>query len=353
MDLDKFIVSEEKTLLDAMKKIDQNARKQLFVIKEGRLIAALSDGDVRRWLLRGGSLDALVRDVANYKPKYVKKENRTSVHLIMESYQIDMLPIVDEKNNIVEIVFRNERSINPVSESLANIPVVIMAGGLGTRLYPYTKILPKPLLPIGEIPITEHIMNQFRRYGCREFYMIVNHKKNMIKAYYNEIEKDYTIHFIDEDEPLGTGGGVRLLRGKIQSTFILTNCDTLIQEDYNNIVEEHKTRENAVTMICALRNFDIPYGIVEIGPNGTIGDIKEKPHYSFFTNTGTYIVEPEVIEGIAENEKIGFPDIVQRIKRAGNNVGVYPINEKSWLDMGQFSSMEEMRERIVDNSVDK
>lgn len=346
MDIDRMLISEDKTLLEAMKKIDQNAKKQLFVVKNGKLVAALSDGDIRRWILQGGSLDAIVKDIANYKPKYIREENRASARSVMDDYQIDILPVVDEKNSIIEIVFRNERIINSTEEFLANIPVVIMAGGLGTRLYPYTKILPKPLLPIGEIPITEHIMNQFRRYGCKDFYMIVNHKKNMIKAYYNEIERDYDIHFIDEDKPLGTGGGVRLLLGKIQSTFILTNCDTLIQEDYKKIIEEHQMRKNAVTMICALRNFDIPYGVVEIDSKGSIGRIKEKPHYSFFTNTGTYVVEPGVISSIMENEKIGFPDVVQRIKKNGGDIGVYPVNEKSWLDMGQFSSMEEMRESL-------
>ncbi len=346
MDISKLIISEEASLLDAMKAIDQNAKKQLFVVKEEALIAALSDGDVRRWLLRGGSLEAKVRDAANYKPIYIKEGERALARSLMDRKKVEILPVVDEKDKIVEVIFQRESFGSCSSTFSERIPVVIMAGGLGTRLYPYTKILPKPLLPIGEIPITEHIMNQFREYGCKDFYMIVNHKKNMIKAYYNEIEKDYKICFIDEDKPLGTGGGVQLLKGLLHSTFILTNCDTMIQEDYTKILAEHRAKKNLVTMVCSLKNFDIPYGIVEIGENGSMGTIREKPHYSFFTNTGTYMVEPEAIDQIKENEAIGFPDVIQRIKESGQNVGVYPVNERAWLDMGQFDTMEEMREKL-------
>ena len=221
-----------------------------------------------------------------------------------------------------------------------------MAGGLGTRLYPYTKILPKPLIPIGEIPISEHIINRFNKYGSKDFYLEVNHKKNMIKAYFNEIEKDYIINYVDEDIPLGTGGGLSLLKGKINSTFILSNCDILIEEDYEKIYKFHKDNNNLITMVCSLKTIRIPYGVIEISENGEIEEMKEKPVFSFFTNTGMYIVEPEIIEGLNENEFIGFPDIIEKYKRNGEKVGVYPISENNWLDMGQIDEMEEMRRRL-------
>lgn len=221
-----------------------------------------------------------------------------------------------------------------------------MAGGLGTRLHPYTKILPKPLIPIGEIPIVEHIINRFYIYGCRDFFLVVNHKKNMIKAYFYELDKDYKVSYADEEKPLGTGGGLSLLRGIINSTFILTNCDILIEEDYEKIYTFHKKEKNFITMVCSLKKIIIPYGVVEIGQNGEIKTMKEKPELSFLTNTGMYIVEPRVIDELEDNQPIGFPDIIEKYKQAGEKIGVYPIGENNWLDMGQLDAMEEMRKRL-------
>ncbi len=346
MNFRDMLVDERATILHAMKTIDKNSGRILFVTHENVLIGATSDGDIRRWLMNGGSLEAQIIEAANADPKFIFASDRDKAKQVMNQYHITALPVVDENKNVIDIIFETAEEINVYTEALSNVPVVIMAGGLGTRLYPYTKILPKPLIPVGDIPITEHIINRFRMFGCKDFYLVVNHKKNMIKAYYNEIEKDYNIYFVEEDKPLGTGGGVGLLKGKINSTFILTNCDTLIEENYSNIIEEHKKKQNKVTMICSLKNFEIPYGVVEIGENGSIAAMKEKPYYSFFTNTGTYVVDPEIIESIRLDEVISFPDVIQKAKDVGQNVGVYPINEKSWLDMGQFDSMEEMRKRL-------
>ena len=222
----------------------------------------------------------------------------------------------------------------------------MMAGGKGTRLYPYTKILPKPLIPIGDIPIAEHIINHFREYGCRDFFLIVNHKKNMIKAYFNELDKDYNINYIEEEIPLGTGGGLSLLKGKISSTFILTNCDTLIEEDMAKIVKCHKERQNLITIVCALQNVQIPYGVVNVGNDGRIESMEEKPNLSFLTNTGCYIVEPEVIEKLETGKAIGFPEVVEKYKAKGAKVGVFPISERAWMDMGQMDELEKMKKRL-------
>lgn len=339
------IISDENiTIVEALKIINANNRKILFLLKNNKLVASLTDGDIRRWLLSGGTLSDEVRKAANYNPVYVLENQRNQATSILSQKWIDALPVLDAQHKLIDIIFLREGvgKDNPKF----NIPVVIMAGGKGTRLYPYTKILPKPLIPIGDIPISEHIVNQFHNDGCNDFYFIVNYKKNMIKAYFNEIDRDYSVTYIDEEKPLGTGGGVSLLKGKISSTFILTNCDSIIQEDYSKILKTHKEKKNLVTMICSLRNYEVPYGVVEIGENGSIESMQEKPSMSFFTNTGTYIVEPEVIDSIEADTFIGFPDVIQKLKDSGKNVGVYPINESSWLDMGQFDTMENMKQRL-------
>ena len=284
MDVKDFLIDEEASMLEAMGLLDKVAKKVLFVSKDGKLTAALTDGDVRRWILKKGNLDAKVRCIANYNPKYIYESERHRSKEYLKKYSVEALPIVDESMHITSIFFWNDKEI--ATKNKLNFTVVIMAGGRGTRLYPYTKILPKPLIPIGEIPIAEHIINKFHQSGCSNFFMIVNHKKNMIKAYFNEIENDYNINYIDEDEPLGTGGGLSLLKGKIDSTFILSNCDILIEEDYEKIYRFHKKEKNLITMVCSLKSMQIPYGVIDIGKDGEIESMKEKPEISFITNTG-------------------------------------------------------------------
>jgi dTDP-glucose pyrophosphorylase len=344
LDVKDFLIDEESTMLEAMELLDRVAKKVLFVVKEGQFVATITDGDIRRWILKKGNLDARVNEIANYKPKFINEKDKLAAKEIMRELDIEALPVLNEDNDIVSVVFRNDNEVKQSKDLY--VPVVIMAGGLGTRLYPYTKILPKPLIPIGELPIVEHIINRFNEYGADQFFLIVNHKKNMIKAYFNEIEKNYKVNYADEDQPLGTGGGVSLLKGKINSTFILTNCDILIEEDYGKIYDYHKKENNLVTMVCSLKNVRIPYGVVEISETGEIEGMKEKPEFSFFTNTGMYIVEPKVIEELEENTSIGFPDIIEKYKEAGEKIGVYPISEHSWLDMGQLDEMEKMRKRL-------
>mgnify|MGYP000295525179 CR=1 FL=1 len=231
-----------------------------------------------------------------------------------------------------------------------DIPVVMMAGGLGTRLYPYTKILPKPLIPVGEQPIAELIFSRFRDFGCRHMTMIVNYKRGMIKSYFADLEKDYTVDFIDEDVFMGTGGGLCLLKGRMDSPFFFTNCDTLLDLDYGDLYQYHKAHGNLVTMVCAFKHYVVPYGVVELGEDGGIAAMREKPELNFLTNTGVYVVEPRVVEEMKMGEVIGFPDVIDRYRAAGEKVGIYPINESSWMDMGQMEELEKMRRKLEQQS---
>jgi dTDP-glucose pyrophosphorylase len=346
LDVKDFLIDENATMIEAMELLDKVAKKVLFVVRDGRFVAAITDGDIRRWILTKGNLEAQVKDIANYNPKFIYEKDKLSAKGFMSKHSIEALPILNNENDIVSVVLWNDEIKR---QKNLQVPVVIMAGGLGTRLYPYTKVLPKPLIPIGEIPIAEHIINSFNEYGSNQYFLVVNHKKNMIKAYFNEIEKNYEINFIDEEQPLGTGGGLSLLKGKINSTFILTNCDILIEEDYEKIYDFHKKGKNLVTMVCSLKNIKIPYGVIQINDIGEIEEMREKPKFSFFTNTGMYIVESRVIEELEENKAIGFPDILEKYRRDGEKIGVYPISENAWLDMGQLDEMEKMTKRLVSN----
>lgn len=344
-DLSKFLVSGNISILDALKEINNNSIRTVFCIENNRLCGVLSDPDVRRWIIEGGALDAFVKDVMNKYPVYLKLEDCSKAQQLIFQKSIDAIPIVDDEMHIIDVVARMDFH-TPTERSKLNMPVVMMAGGKGTRLYPYTKILPKPLIPMGELPIAEHIINQFREYGCQCFYLIVNHKKNMIKAYFNEIEKEYDLTFVDEEKPLGTGGGLGLLKGLIHDSFILTNCDILIHEDFSRIYKYHKEHHNIITMICASQNIQIPYGIVNLNRDGHIESVEEKPSISFCTNTGCYIVEPEVIDDLEEDTVVDFPDIIEKYRMEGKNIGAYVIDGDAWLDMGKMDGLKKMQNRL-------
>lgn len=343
----KYLIDTSISLVDAIRALYDTGKRIVFLVDNGKLKGSLTYGDVSRWILKGNSLDLPAKEAARMDPISIhQKDIQNADELFLNSERLFSgrypiaIPVVDSEDNIIDILFHEK------GRPQFDLPVVMMAGGKGTRLYPYTKILPKPLIPIGDIPISEYIANRFYENGFRKFYFILNYKKNMIKAYFNEMERPYEITFIDEDIPLGTGGGLSLLKGHISSTFILTNCDSFIDEDYSGILKAHKENKNPVTMICSNQGFEVPYGIIEKDDDNHLLSLREKPCLRYLTNTGTYIVEPEVIDMIETGKSIGFPDVIQMIQGMGKEVGIYTLSDNAWFDMGQFDSMSEMKKKL-------
>ena len=343
MELERYLIPDDISISEAIKRIDEGRRRVVFCLRDGKLSGAFTDGDMRRFILKDGDLSKSVRLAMNPKPiSFPAARQQESAAFVMKNMMV-ALPIVDEENRVVDIVFRDEiDSAQALRQLPKDMPLVIMAGGRGTRLYPYTQILPKALIPIGDTPITDLIISHFQRYGISEIHMILNHKKNMIKAYYNEERADLNVQYAEEEQFLGTGGGISLLKGKIRSTFFLSNCDCLLEADYPCMLDFHRKNGNAATMIVSNKAIQIPYGVVEVDQNGLIRGMREKPEFSYLVNTGIYIMEPFVIDMVGENERIDMPALLERLEQKGYNVGAYPITEKSWLDMGQLTEMKNM-----------
>ena len=336
------------TVRDALKKIDEEAKNIVLVVDEdNKFLGTITDGDIRRWILKNGSMDGIVTQVMNTSAVVLYENERDKAVDIMIEKSITAVPILKRSNEVVDVLFLYSfQDENEKNKELINTPVVIMAGGLGTRLYPYTKILPKPLIPIGDTPILERIMDKFKNYSVNDFYLTVNYKKNMIKSYLNDLEKEYKVHYVDEDKPLGTGGSLSLLKGVINETFFVSNCDILIDAEYDDILKHHKNSGNKVTVVTSVKNFTIPYGVFRLNEKGEINEIQEKPEYSYLINTGMYVLEPEVLNDIPDDEFYNLPDIVEKYMKDNIKVGIYPISEQSWMDMGQLSEMKDMVERI-------
>lgn len=337
----KYTVRPDQTVKQVITYMDDEHIKAVAITEEDMSFKGIfTAGDMRKFFIRGGDMTTPIVEAMNRSP--------VVFHSLFEAKQypekLIFYPILDNEDHLVNVI--GDEISEDTSTILQNVPVVIMAGGKGTRLYPYTKILPKALIPIGEKTITERIIDSFRAYGCNDFYMILNHKSGMIKAYFNELEKDYNLTFVEEGEFLGTGGGLTYLKGMICSTFFLSNCDILMNADIECIYKTHCKNNNVITLVCAMMDTMIPYGVVEINENAELISIKEKPEYSHLTNTGLYVLEPKVIDELKLDEFIHMPDIALRYVAKGDNVGVFPVSRQSWMDMGQFSEMESMKERL-------
>lgn len=347
--LKRFIGTSDISIAETMERIDSNAGRILFIVDEQeKLIGSVSDGDIRRWILKTGSLTHSVDHAMMKEPKFLFSKEREQAKALMKREQITALPLLDTNKRIVDIVILTEIEEKRDFEKadLSGVPLVIMAGGRGTRLYPYTKILPKPLIPIGDTPIIERIIDSFIEYGIRKLYMTVNYKKGMIKSYFSDMSPQYEICYVEEDRPLGTAGSLKLIKDKFELPVFVTNCDSLIRTNYGDLYEYHRKSGNQITIVAALKNIVIPYGVMKPGENGELIGMDEKPKNSYFINTGMYVINPDIIEKIPDKVMFHMPHLVEAVMRDGKSVGMYPISEDSFLDMGEFSEMKRMEEKL-------
>ena len=232
------------TIRKAMKVLDKTAEKCLLVVDDANVLkGTLTDGDLRRSILTGIKFTGLITDSYNSTPITLQAGNYTKneAKKLLRDLKIDLIPIVDKKNHVVDYV--TWATLGPVSKEikpLRNVPVVIMAGGKGTRMKPFTNVLPKPLIPIREKPVIEHIIESFTSYGCSDYCLSVNYKSKIMKAYFDDLKPDYNVSFIEEGRPLGTAGSLYLIEKSPVSPFFITNCDIIIKTDYGSLYEFHK-----------------------------------------------------------------------------------------------------------------
>ena len=346
-----FTCLETINIIDAMSVIDTNAHGIIFSVdKTGKLTGSLTDGDIRRWILKNGSLDTMISDVVFKNPKYIVCHNgdpvdREYIEKGLKNTDIRVFPVVDENRVVVDIYIVDKIQYGS-RVGLEEIPVVIMAGGRGTRLQPYTKVLPKPLIPMGDIPIVERIMNRFHEYGAIEFYMTLNYKKEMIKAYFNDADHDYNLRYVEEDKPLGTAGSIRLIKDRFEKPVIVSNCDILINADHGEILDFHRNNKNKMTIVSSAKKITVPYGVLNTEEGGRVVSIEEKPNMSYFINTGMYVIDPDIIELIPKDTFFHMTDLTQVLLDKGMKVGTYPISEEAFLDMGELEEMKRMEEKL-------
>jgi NDP-sugar pyrophosphorylase family protein len=249
---------------------------------------------------------------------------------------MEFVPVIDNTNQVKDIYLWEELFLEQKlpPQKRFTLPVVIMAGGLGTRLKPLTNVLPKPLIPLGEKTIIEEIFERFANHGCNEFFVSVNYKAELIKYYLKDQNLPYQLVFFNEGKPLGTAGSLSLLKGQINETFFVSNCDIIIEQDYSEILDYHRVNKNEITIVAALKHYPIAYGTIETGENGRLLKIIEKPELTFKINSGMYILEPHLLNEIPENQIFDITSLIEKILDRNGNAGVFPVSEGSWRDIG-------------------
>ncbi|MCF8298090.1 MAG: CBS domain-containing protein [Saprospiraceae bacterium] len=336
-----FIICPQATAIDGMRKIDKNRHKILFVVdKSQKLLGSVTDGDIRRWILDGKKLDARLDIICNRNPITLHNESsKARTKELMLQKKINCIPVVNNANQIEDIVFwsdlfEEEEYHRPTPQ--LNVPVVIMAGGFGTRMEPFTQVLPKALIPIGDKTIIERIIDEFLRYQINEFYVSVNHKFRIIKYYLKELNPSYKMKFIQEEKPLGTAGSLHYLVGRTSGTLIVTNCDIIIYSRYDEIVKFHEQHDYDLTLVSSMMHYQVPYGTCEIDKGGRLLEIKEKPEYTYLVSTGMYILNARVLRLIPEGTFFHITHLMEKIKQNKGEIGVFPISSDSWVDTGQW-----------------
>ena len=332
-------ISSSESLLAALKLMDAQKVKMLFVFDNDHFVSILTIGDIQRAIVKNIALETPVAQAIGRNKKFAHtNEPMDVIREKMLRLRAECMPVLDENGELADVIFwrdlfeKEETDLRPKID----LPVVIMAGGKGTRLKPITNVIPKPLVPIGDKTILEVIMDQFENIGCHKFYMSVNYKADMMKYYLGQLEHKYDIDFFMEDKPLGTIGSVSLLKGKITTPFFVSNCDSINEQDYRDVWDYHVSNHNDMTIVTMIKSFKIPYGVIETGEDGLMVTLREKPEQTYQVNTGVYILNPQCIAEIPEGEFFHITQLMEKVKAHGGRVGCFPVSEHAWKDMGEW-----------------
>jgi dTDP-glucose pyrophosphorylase/predicted transcriptional regulator len=321
----------------AIERLNKVGIKIALVLDENfRLLGTISDGDFRRGMLSGLTLEDTVEKIMNKNPRTVNEgTSRLEILKLMNDTKILQIPIVDRNNFVIGLHLWDDIS---VQAKYSNI-MVIMAGGKGSRLHPQTENRPKPMLLVAGIPILEHIIKRARSQGFNHFIIAINYLGQIIEDYFKDGHKfGVKIEYLHEDVPLGTAGALSLLSHKPERAFIVTNGDVITDINYSDFLEYHTVQNAAATVAVHTHEFQIPYGVVQI--NGLeVESYEEKPIVSSLINAGVYALDPDILDLITEPKFRDMPELLDISRDLKKKVIVYPLHE-SWIDIGRPIDLE-------------
>ncbi len=339
----KISLNKDASLKDTMQALDASGLRITFIIDAGgRLIGTATDGDIRRGLLKGLSLESNVSLIMNKNPIFVLEDaTKQSIHDILHCASVLAVPVVDNNKKVIGL--ETIDSIEGVSYH--DTPVVLMAGGFGKRLHPLTENVPKPMLPLGTKPILEHIIESFKLQGFKNFYITTHYKTEIIQDYLKKNDLGVNIEYVIEDEPLGTAGSLFLLKDTLNSDFIVMNADLLIKINFQNLLSFHQKHQGIGTVCVKQHSYQVPFGVVSFDAAAKVNEIIEKPLYSHFVNAGIYCFDENILEFCAQKEYMDMPTFLQNIILANKNISAFPIHE-NWVDIGNMDDYQKVNKEF-------
>lgn len=350
MNWKKSVILPAASVKDVMQVMDKSALQIAFVVdEENRLLGAVTDGDVRRSILRGEELFAPVERIMNSHPiAALQGTERAALLRLMKAKTVRQIPLVDEENHLVGLAQMEELLYRPRRDNV----VVLMAGGLGTRLRPLTDKIPKPLLKVGRKPILETILESFLDVGFHRFYFAVNYKSQMIEDYFDDGSRfGAEIKYLHEKKRMGTAGALYFLPEVLKEPILVMNGDLLTKVDFGELLDYHIEQGAAATMAVREYNYQVPYGVIDFDGE-RIAAIREKPSYSFFVNAGIYVLSPEAVARVNKEEFLDMPELFDELVAAGKKTTVYPVREY-WLDIGRMDDFQRAQEEYGEMFTDK
>jgi dTDP-glucose pyrophosphorylase len=324
-------------LRETIKVIDSGALKIALIVDDSkRLLGTVTDGDIRRGILKGCSLEDDVQQVMNTNPTVAyQSDGQEKILALMRHKQINQIPVVDGDGSVVGLEVLEVILERPQRDNW----VVFMAGGMGSRLKPLTDEIPKPLLKIGSKPILETILENFLEYGFKRFYISLNYKGELIEEHFGDGSRwGIEIRYLREKEKLGTAGALALLPEKPVMPVLVMNADVLTKVNFQQLLDFHQEHKAQATMCVREYDFQVPYGVVKIDKH-RIYSIEEKPIQRFFVNAGIYVLEPETLQLISENTNFDMPTLFQKLIANKKETAVFPVREY-WLDVGRMDDFE-------------
>ena len=331
---EKILLLPTTTIMNAISIIDTSAMQIALVVDhERRLLGTVTDGDIRRGILKGLSLDRNVSEIMYQNPTVVKQGvDKDTIISIMKTKKLLQIPVLDARNRVVGLEIWDELFKARTQDNC----VVLMAGGQGLRLRPYTESCPKPLLRVGDKPILETILGNIIGYGFRKFIFTVNYKAKMIEEYFGDgKEWGVQIQYIKEDKKLGTAGALSMLPEKPAKSFIVMNGDLLTKINFQQLLDYHQDHTVKATVCVREYYSNLPYGVVKITDH-YIDHLEEKPRQHFFINAGIYVLEPSIISSIPVNTYLDMPDLIRKLLQKNDKVAAFPVREY-WIDVGSES----------------
>lgn len=340
----KLTINHLSTIKLALEKLDKEQVGTLIVTdKNQKFLGTLSNGDLRRAVLKTKNISQKISSFYNKNSTFFMRDSFSlkKIEAILIKNKFDFIPILNKSMKVINVFelkdCQKKNRIKKRNNNINKINVVIMAGGLGTRLEPFTSILPKPLIPINGKPIIKHIIDSFKLGEIKNFWITLNYKSILLKSYFKEIKLTDKINFIEEKKPLGTVGSVKLINKKLSEDFFLTNCDTIIKTNYSDIYKFHKKNSFDITIVASLKKYVIPYGVCETNKDYSLKELNEKPFYDLLVNTGLYLMKKDIIKLIPPNRRYDMNKFIAHLKKNNKKIGIYPINGDSWIDVGQWS----------------